>query len=855
MCVTVREMHFVDQWTPSVLLLNSSRTANFLVQRQLRIRSATISPNLRTTGPGARIRFASPLKGSTNSMDLPKGSPPSFAFGPYEADLLSGELRKNGARIKIQDLPLRLLGVLAEKPGRIVTRDELQKRLWPEDTFVDFEDGLNTAVKKLREALGDDAENPHFIETIPRRGYRFVAEVKQILPPACALVSSEAPSSSAALREPATTIGKPRSRSTTWIVAAVTVLLLMSGLGFWLLYGRPAFSFNSRDSVLVTDFENETGDPRFDEALRTAFTVSLELSRHANVFPRVRLGTVLHLMGKSATERITPAVGREICQRENIRGLITGSITRTGQEYALSAELIDPQSGATVRSYMERSYGEDHILDALDVIAADIRRDLGESLYQIHRSSRPLPEVTTSSLTALKQYADGTALWHQGKYEDAFTLLRAAVQSDPDFAMAHAALGGDYFSYIANEPAEGKQEYEKALALSSRTTDRERMIIRTQYADDLGHVSDADALYRAYLSRYPDDWTMLSDYAHLLRKHGRAPPAITEYKEIIRVAPNDAHTYIEMATAYMTLNQLPESLSAYAEAFRLDPHWLTVGDTSREYGFALVQNGEEQKAEQMFSGMLAKPETRESGMRSLALLDMYHGRFASARKRFEECSTILENQQAPLSTARVHLWLAILADGQGEIRAERGELDTAAGNFSAIGPKVIFGSWLGQQYVRARALAKAEKIESLIAPLVDPQSDEQSGYLHLLQGDIALAKGHADKALELFTLSNTENSTAFSLEALARAYQQAGKTDEAINWYQKLLSLPPNREIQWEPQQLWLAAQCTLAADYLAKGDREKAKQTIDRFLNVWKDADADLPLRKQALSLCARIS
>jgi len=787
-------------------------------------------------------------------MDLPKGPQPSFAFGPYEADLPSGELRKGGTRVKIQDLPLRLLGVLAEKPGRVVTRQELQKRLWPEDTFVDFEDGLNTGVKKLREALEDDPEKPSYIETIPRRGYRFIAEVKQIPTLSREPVLTAQLSSLEAIHKPAAEIRGPLRRSKRWVLGAVAVLTLLSGLGFWLVYGRPAFSFSSRDSVLVTDFENQTGDTRFDEALRTAFTVSLEQSRHANVFPQVRVGTVLRLMGKPVTERITPAVGREICQRENIRGLIAGSITRTGQEYAISAQLIDPQTGATVRSYTERSYGEDHVLDALDVIAADIRRDLGESLYQIHRSDRPLPEVTTSSLTALKQYADGSTLWHQGKFEEAVTLLRAAVQSDPDFAMAHAALGGFYFSYIENAPVEGEQEYEKALALISRTTDRERMIIQANHAADLGHISDADTLYRAYLSRYPDDWAMLSDYALLLRRHGRAPEAIAQYKEILRVAPDDAKTYIEMATAYRTLNDSPQALQAYAEGFQLDPHWLVAGDTSREYGFTLVQNGEEEKAKQIFSGMLEKPETRESGMRSLALLDTYHGHFASAQKRFGECLTILQDQQGALSKARVHLWLAILADGRGDSHTERRELDTAFGNFEAIGPKVIFGTWLGRQYVRGGALDKAEKIESLIAPLADSKNAEQTGYLHLLQGEIALAQGHADKAIELFTLSNTENSTAFSVEALASAFQQAGKMEDAITWYEKLLSLQI-RAIGWEPQQLWLAAHCTLTNDYLAKGNREEAKQTIGRLLDFWKDADPDLSLRRKALELRDRIS
>jgi len=779
-------------------------------------------------------------------MDSRTEPQPSFSFGPYQVDLSSGELRRNGSHIKIQDLPLRLLSLLAERSGQVVTRDELRKRLWPEGTFVDFEDGLNTAVKKLRDALGDDAEKPRYIETVPRRGYRFLAEVKQLHPPAQTPVALAEPSSSAALPDPSAEVRGQRSRWKTRALAAAAVLVLLCGVGVWLLYGRSAFSFNSRDSVLVTDFENQTGDPRFDEALSTAFTVSLEQSRHANVFPRDRLGAVLQMMGKRGTDRITPEVGRDICQRESIRGLITGSITRTGQEYEISAELIDPQTGATVRSYMERSYGEDHVLDALDVISADVRRDLGESLYQIHRADRALPEVTTRSLAALKQYADGIALWRQGRFAEAGTLLRAAVQTDPDFAMAHGALGLAYFSYIANAPVQGKEEYEKALALSSRTTERERLIIQAHYADDLGHIGDADGLYRSYLSRYPDDWSMLSDYALLLRTHGRAPEAITQYKEILRVAPDDARTYVEMATAYRTLNQVPEALQAYKQAFQLDPHWMVAGDTSREYGFLLAQIGEDREAEQLFSSMLDKVETRESGLRSLALLDTYHGRFASARKRFDECLTVLQNQQAPLSKARVHLWLAIVADGQGDSRTEQRELASAFENFEALGPKVIFGAWLGRQYARSGDLDKADKMERLIASLADGKSAEQRGYLQLLQGEIALAHGQADKAIELFTASNAEYSTAFSVEALANAYQRAGKTDDAISWYEKFVNQDKS-PIAWEPQQPWLAAHCTLAADYLAKGDSNKARQILGQLLNLWKEADPSLVLLKQA--------
>jgi eukaryotic-like serine/threonine-protein kinase len=291
---------------------------------------------------------------------------------------------------------------------------------------------------------------------------------------------------------------------------------------------------------------------------------------------------------------------------------------------------------------------------------------------------------------------------------------------------------------------------------------------------------------------------------------------------------------------------VPQALQAYAQGFQLDPHWLVAGDTSREYGFLLIQNGEDQKAAQIFTDMLGKAETRENGMRSLALLDTYHGHFESARKRFDESLTILQDQKAPLSKARVHLWLAIVAERQGDLRTEERELDKSYDNFNDLGPKVIFGAWLGRQYLRAGAADKAQKIESIIAPLTDAKSAEQRGYLRLLQGDIALARGDVDKAIGLFTLSNTENNTPFTVEALASAYQKAGKSDEAIAWYEKFLDTPI-QAIGWEPQQLWVADHVTLASCYFAKGDREKARETLSRLLLLWKDADPNLPLLKQA--------
>jgi DNA-binding winged helix-turn-helix (wHTH) protein/tetratricopeptide (TPR) repeat protein len=798
-------------------------------------------------------------------MEQAPGSP-MLKFGPYLVDLAAGEVRKNGSRIRLQEKPLRVLALLAERQGQLVTREELKKRLWPEDTFVDFETGLNTAVSKLREALSDSADTPRYIETIPRRGYRFISPVEFVnghrsltatlesaasTAPAT-LATAPAPSADPIAESPTAPGTRSAARTSLRVLIAAAVLII-AGAAYWLTNGHPALSFHSRDSVLIADFENQTGDPRFDTALGTAFDVSMEQSQYANIFPRMQLEAVLKRMGRPQTERITPSLGREICQRESVRGLILSSITRTGQEYALTAQLVDPQSGTTVRSYTERAKGEDHILDALDVLSREIREALGESLYQIHQAGKPLPQVTTRSLTALQQYAEGSALWNRGKYQEAGTLFRAATAADPDFAMAHAALGTAYYSYIANAPESGKKEYEKALSLLSRTTDRERMIIETRYALDQNHVPEADLLFGAYLNRYPDDSVMRFDYANLLRKNDRQTDAIEQYKEVLRVAPDFAHAYVGIASAYKKLNNNPAALQAYSKAFEIDQQWLIAGNINREYGFALVANGEDQKAEQVFSALLAKPETRQNGLRSLAFLDLYHGRYISAQSRLQQSLEILKTQNSPLSVARVYLLLATVEEGRGNAKAQRENLDAALANLKDIQQKVVFGAMLGDAYARHGFVDPAQKIAAIITPLADQRSSEQMGYLHLLEGEIALAAGQRDKAIELLKQSDKEDHTGLSIEALAHAYQQSGDLNNAISTYQMMLS-SADLSLSWEPQQRCLESHYTLALDYASRGEKGKARDTLGTLLNLWKDADSNLPLLRQAKAEYAKL-
>jgi len=781
-------------------------------------------------------------------------------FGPFTFDPECGELNRNGYHIRLQPQPTLVLALLTNQPGKLILREEIYRSVWGEDTHVDFEQSLNYCIRQIRSALRDDANNPKYLETVPKRGYRFLAPV-EILNGSGSRAEAElamaADTSTEVLSEEVVSGVRRGSRLKFLLLPAVVLGLLAVFAVVWLSHSRQAFPLRASDTVLIADFENQTGDPRFDDALLTAFTVSIGQSRFVNVFPRSRVESVLKRMGRTGSERTTVPLGREICTRENIRGLIANTITRAGQQFELTAELIDPETGATVRSYKERSYGEDHILDALDSIASRVRADLGESLTEIHRADQPLPQVTTSSLTALKEYAGAVSLWKHTKYDDAVTLYKAAIEIDPNFAMAHAALGRAYSSYIYYQTDLGRKEYETALALPSRLTEREKMVIEVHEAVDLNRVEEADRLCRSYLATYPEDWSMLRDYANLLRLHGRPVEAIEQHKKILAIAPDDAHTWIEMATAYLGLENFSAAVQAYTHAFQIEPTWLVAGNINREYGKALVGNGEEQKAVSVFSDLLEKPEKRADGLTSLALLDLFHGKYSGAQVRFLEALQVNENRRDVFSAARSHFFLAVVAEGTGNSRGRLQQLDAAVANLKNMGPKVEWGSIVGQEYVRAGALAKAAKLAEFITPLADAHDKAQQGYVHLLRGAIAAEERETEKAIaEMSALTDPTfglSVNGLAMETIAHAYQRAGNLDHAVAWYEKLAS-PLGPLAFWEPQQRLAFARYQLAMDYQERGQTDQARQTIAKLLDLWKDADTNLSLRIAALQLQSRL-
>ena len=695
---------------------------------------------------------------------------------------------------------------------------------------------LNSRVSPVLESIVLKA-----LDKDPDRRYQSAKEMRvdldRLAVPSSMSVPVSLPRTNVASRVWQTARLHPRLSSVSALAAFGTLALL-----WWLVAARPVLSFAPRDFILVTDFDNQTGDPLFDRSLLTALEVSLEQSAHANVFPPGRMAESLRRMGKKGSEKIDEGTGREICLRENLRALLSPATSRVGQQYAISARLINPQTGAAARSYYEIAKDQDHVLDAVGRMATKIRRNLGEPLLATWKGDRPLPQVTTASLQALKLYADGLDFWMKGQYDAGVRAWRSALEADPDFAMAHAAVGNAMYSFVYNNPVDGKVHYDKALQLSERTTERERLFIQAKYADALNHFSDAAQLFELYLKSYPDDWRVRSSLADLYRTNDRPQEAIAQFKEVLRLSPSSAGAYINRATCYDALGQFAEALRDWEEAFKLEPPWITNGNLNHEYGITLIQAGNEAKAREVFEKALASPDLRPRGLRSFAYVDLLHGRYREAKPRLQEALLLDTVRKATLSELREHGLLAMVEEGLGNRASRIHELDLALPLLFTLPDKGRPALWLGVAYARSGVVAKAAQILEVVKPHADVNNPVQASDVHLLEGEVELARGNKDHALELLLLADREKSSGLTLASLARAYLLTGDTELAIRWNETFLDKKPS-PIGWEPQQDWIAAHVNLARLYLARGEKEKAAARLNEFFALWKDADPDIPI------------
>ena len=475
----------------------------------------------------------------------------AYRFGPFQLDVRERRLSRGTDIIPLRLKVFDTLCVLVENAGRLVTKDELLAAVWP-DTTVE-ENNLNHNVSVLRRALGEKATGQQYIETVPRMGYRFVAPVET------AEREIPAPAASVESREPAS---PPRRSGTNRVLLAFAIVMaIAAAIALYLCAPRTsgrAAALADQDSVLIADFVNTTGDEIFDGTLKQAVAVELGQSPYLNLVSEARVRETLRYIGRSPDERVTRDLAREIAQRQGVKALLLGSIASLGRHYVINLEAVSAASGETIAREQAEAESRERILVRLGEAATRLRERLGESLASIEKFSAPIEQATTASLDAFKAYDLGRQKHFGGRYIEAIPLFRRAVELDPDFAMAYAALGIAYGT--AKESDLAAQFSQRAFELRDRVSEREKFYIAVRYYMDV--LDDGDRgieVLELWKQTYPRDFVPRTNLSARYAAIGRYQEALDEAREGLRLNPDAGVAYAAVAHTLICLGQLGEA--------------------------------------------------------------------------------------------------------------------------------------------------------------------------------------------------------------------------------------------------------------------------------------------------------
>jgi DNA-binding winged helix-turn-helix (wHTH) protein/tetratricopeptide (TPR) repeat protein len=749
-------------------------------------------------------------------------------FSVFELDLDSGELFKQGRKVKLQGQPFDLLVALLERPGEVVTREELQQRVWPPDLVVDFDLGLNKAINKVRDALGDLAESPHFIETVPRRGYRFIGQIQ-------AEGGPEAPAVEAELVRPA-----PRVRRIA-VPLLLAAVLAAGGLYYRAHQAKP---LTDKDSIVLSDFTNTTGDSVFDDTLKLGLSVQLAQSPFLNLVSEGRVNDTLKLIGHPSDDRLTPEVAREVCQRTSSKAMLAGSIAQLGAQYVIGLKAVDCATGDMLAEAQEQAAGKEAVLKALDAAALRLRRKLGESLGSVRKYATPLAEVTTPSLEALKAYSLGVKTNTAKGFNAALPFFERAVNLDPSFAMAYVVMGQVYC--IFNEVERGAEYIRKAYALREKVSEQERLIIEGFYyffaTGELEKAAQTFGLWQQTYPRMGEPYMMLGWVSGVL---GNYEKALEEHREALRLEPNEVANYINLGGDYAALNRLDEAGAMFkqAEERKMENEVLL----ECRYLLAFLKGDAAQMA-RLASAAMGKPGAEDLLLAMQADTEGWYGRLRNARELTGRAMDSARRNDANESAAEYQAAAALREVESGNRERARADAKAAL----KLAPNREVRRMAALALARAGDTAGAEKLAAELDKAFPLDTLAQRYWLPTIRAAVALERKDPNRAIELLKVASTIELSALTTNLAismippyvrGEAYLMLHESSRAAAEFQKVID---HRGLVVDFP--WGAlARLGLARAYALQGDTAKARAAYQDFLTLWKDADPDIPILRQA--------
>jgi eukaryotic-like serine/threonine-protein kinase len=601
-----------------------------------------------------------------------------------------------------------------------------------------------------------------------------------------------------------------------------------------------------RGWVLITDFDTRGEDVIRDEAVREGLTIALQQSRYVNVFPRSRVYDVLQRMKKEKVTRIDENLGREICQRENLQVLITGSIEHVGDVFQITLRALEPQRATLLFSEKERFNRKEEFFEKTDALARATRRDLGESLAGINTNSRPLAKVTTNSLEALQLYSQAKDASDQGDNERVLSLLRGALQLDPDFAMAHLKLA-EYYASVVSKNENALQEYKRAYDLRRGVTDRERRWIEADYYSSQERYEDAAQALSILANLYPDDADVRAELADAYYAVGQLDKAIEQAREAIRLDPHGAQEYGTLTLFLARNNQDDEAIRTYQQAAQ---QGMDLPNLHWGLGMAYLGKGDVARARKQFQLVEDSGTQWQSlGDLYLARTDLYQGKVGAARSRLEAA---LQRDQARPGKGLQFVERALLGDL--EVFAEnpvsaRQQADAIA---SAVGSNLQTSDYLaaGIIYARSGELGRARQLLQQLDTIQSktPTAWNQSSDL-CLEGEIALEERKPAQAVKMFSEAESKYSRALFHAGLAKGYEMQKDWEHAIGEWEEVLRRRGEMLQDQFPPDL-AVAELQLARDNYQNRNFPASKQHYQAFLELWREADSQRLLKEAGREL-----
>jgi eukaryotic-like serine/threonine-protein kinase len=620
-----------------------------------------------------------------------------------------------------------------------------------------------------------------------------------------------------------------------YLSAGALLAAILAGATF--LYMKRSHALTEKDTILVTDFVNTTADPDWDVVLRKGLAVDLEQSPYLNVFPEQKVHETLRYMGRSPADRITTETGSEICQRNGIKAMLTGTIGNLGNQYVVTLEAVNPSTRDTLATAQAQARSKEDVLNALHKADSQLRTKLGESLASVQRYDKMLSEATTSSLDALKAFSMGDEKHNAGEELAAVPYYQHAIELDPNFAMAFARLGTAYNNLGQSVLAETNRD--KAFELRDRASEREKLYIMSHYYADSGQLDKGITAYELYKQTYPRDTVPYNNLANIYNEYlGQFENALENARQAVAVDPDYLGNYVNLAEAYEGLNRLDEARASLQDGLKRHPNSASLHGMVA--GLALVQNDTTTAERELQQTESSGPEGQFWATEIRMMIAASHGQLRQARSSYQKMAALAERvnlkETANNVLAAQSVWDAMFGLRQESLVSADMALK------SSDSPKVSVNAAFA--HVLSGDEAKAKKIMDGVAAARPYDTFVQNVEMPLLNSLIQMNHGNSTQAIDLLNGAAVyARSNTGVLYARGMAYLKANQANEAMQEFQKILDL----KAVYPADPITPLATLGIARAQAQLGDKAKSRIAYQDVLAIWKDADPDIPLIKQA--------